>query len=124
MKKRVFPFKSQPKRAIASLDLARSRRELISFEDAARDYELAVHVVQVETQDVSENISAAEGASYVDVLPQIGERAPGGLEAQFWHLSGSNMTEYVLDKSDISSDLQRRVTDWRNFEILSNQFQT
>ena len=84
MKRRVFPFKSQPKRAIASLDLARSRRELLSFEDSAGENELAIHVVQVETQNGNETISAAEGASYVDVLPQIGERAarrPGSLFA-------------------------------------------
>ena len=34
-------------------------------------------------------------------------RTPGGLEADFRHLSAFNMTEYVLDDFDITGDLQR-----------------
>ena len=33
---------------------------------------------------------------------QFGERAPGGLEAYFRHLSASNMLEHVFDYSDVS----------------------
>ena len=61
MKRSALAFESQPKRTIPSLDPAGSRRELLSLEDAAGDNELPIHVVQVDTQKGSENISAAEG---------------------------------------------------------------